>query len=223
MIQGLIYISLEGTKTTHRVFPTLGETLKPELFPSTPRIGNTISLWLNVRHEDVRQCSSNTTGLLVELGFQIFCPPSNVKYIPWVANQDKKRPEMGEKEPSSPSWQQQSEESSVFNCLGPRIQRKRGLFKWFYSQFQTMSGIPSENPQEVEAVNQSWQVQSMSEPGRQGRSGSPRRDQHHGPVQSPFLRKSGRPQQSWPSQATYPTGKEFPKFQVELGKENSTS
>ena len=30
-----------------------------------------------------------------------------------------------------------------------------------------MSGIPLEDPQEVEAVKQSWQVQSMSEPGRQ--------------------------------------------------------
>lgn len=85
-----------------------------------------------------------------------------------------------------------------------------------------MRGISSEDPQEVEAVNQSWEVHSMSEPGREGRSGSPRGDQHHDPVQSPFLRKLGRPQQSWPSQATYPTGEEFPEFRVELGKVNST-
>ena len=128
MIQGLICVSLEGTKTTHCVLPALGETLKPELFPSTPRISNTISLWLNikVRHEDVRQCSSNT-GLLVELGFQIFCPPSSVKYISWVANQDKK--DQSWEELSSPSWQQQREESSVFNCLGPRIRNEERAFQ----------------------------------------------------------------------------------------------
>lgn len=40
-----------------------------------------------------------------------------------------KRPEMGEKEPSSPSWQQQSEESAVFNCLGPRIQKEERAFQ----------------------------------------------------------------------------------------------
>ena len=134
MIQGLIYILLEGTKTTYSVLPTLGETLKPELFPSTPRIGNIISLWLNVRHEDVRQCSSNT-GLLVELGFRIFYPPSSVKYIPWVANQDKKDQRWERKSPAHPAGSNRvkSHQSSI--VWDPESGRKRGHFKWFYSQF----------------------------------------------------------------------------------------
>lgn len=40
-----------------------------------------------------------------------------------------KRPELGEKELSSPSWQQQREESSVFNCLGPRIRNEERAFQ----------------------------------------------------------------------------------------------
>lgn len=125
MIQGLIYASLEGTKTTRCVLPALGETLKPELFPSTPRISHTISLWLNikVRHEDVRQCSSNT-GLLVELGFQIFCPPSSVKYIPWVANQDKKDQSWERKSSAHPAGSNREK-----NRRGPRIRNEERAFQ----------------------------------------------------------------------------------------------
>ena len=136
MIQGLICVSLEGTKTTHCVLPALGETLKPELFPSTPRISNTISLWLNikVRHEDVRQCSSNT-GLLVDLGFQIFCPPSSVKYIPWVANQDKKDQSWERKSSAHPAGSNREKNRQSSIVWDPESRMKRGLFKWFYSQF----------------------------------------------------------------------------------------
>lgn len=131
------YLRITGRCQTHPLCASCTwRNLKPELFPSTPRISNTISLWLNikVRHEDVRQCSSNT-GLLVELGFQMFCPPSNVKYIPWVANQDKKDQSWERKSPAHPAGSNRVKNHQSSVVWDPESGRKRGLFKWFCSQF----------------------------------------------------------------------------------------
>ena len=95
-----------------------------------------------------------------------------------------------------------------------------------------MTGIPPKDPQEMEAVNQSWQVKSVSEPGREGRTGSPEAPKccWRRLVQPPSPKSIPKKIRTTPAKLTFtsrillnqdPTGEEFPESQVELGKKKN--
>lgn len=142
---------------------------------------------------------------------------SNVKYIPWVVNQDKKDQSCERKSPAHPAGSNRVKNHQSSVVCGTQNPEGRGAFQMvFILSFRPWVEFHQRTPRSGGSESVLAGAEACLNRERKADL-DPLEETSTGPVRV-ILRKLGRPQQSWPSQATYPTGRRVPRIPGRTGQ-----